>query len=134
MEIDSMDIPIENIPHKVLVGWFGHELGHIMDYSKKNGAGMVWFGFTYLAFDKSKIKAERRADIEALKHGLADEIIATKNFILANTSLPMVYKERIRKYYISPEKVLELVEEMEEEVEEEKAELTRNQDSIIPVP
>ncbi len=132
MEIDSVDIPIEEIPYEVLLGWLGHELGHIADYSKKSGASMVWFGFTYLCFDKSKVKAERRADIEALKHGMAHEIIATKNFILDNTSLPMVYKDRIRKYYISPEQVLELVEKMEKEHERDKAQLTRAQDSILP--
>ncbi len=133
MEIDSVDIPVEEIPHDVLLGWLGHELGHVADYSKKNGVGMVWFGFTYLCFDKSKIKAERRADIEALKHGLADEIIATKNFILANTSLPDVYKDRIRKYYISPEQVLELVDELEEEHKETKEELTKARDSITVI-
>tara|TARA_R110000850_G_scaffold219328_1_gene344880 strand:+ start:55 stop:765 length:711 start_codon:yes stop_codon:yes gene_type:complete len=133
MEIDSVAIPVEEIPYEVLLGWLGHELGHISDYSKKNGANMVWFGFTYLCFDKSKVKAERRADIEALKHGMADEIIATKNFILANTSLPEVYKDKIRKYYISPEQVLELVKEMEEEHNDDKAELTKAQDSLLPV-
>lgn len=130
MEVDSVSIPIEKIPHDVLLGWLGHELGHIADYTKKNGLGMTWFGFTYLCFDKSKVKAERRADVEALNHGLANEIIATKNFILHNSSLSVAYRQRIKTYYMSPEQVLDLVKEMNEEIAEELAEVREDREQI----
>jgi hypothetical protein len=133
MEIDSNQIAIEEIPHEVLLGWLGHELGHIMDYTHKNGLEMAWFGFRYLTSEKAKIKAERRADIEALKHGMADEIIATKNFILRNASLPEVYKDKIRNYYISPEQVLEIVAELEKEEKDARKEIMKR-DSILPAP
>lgn len=134
MEFNGKDIPIEQVPHDVLLGWLGHELGHIMDYTKKNSAGMIWLGFSYVTFDKAKMRAERRADIEALNHGLANEIIATKNFILNNSSLSLAYKSKIKKFYISPEQVLELVTELEEEVEEEMEEAREHNEVISSEP
>lgn len=123
MVIEDKKIPIEELPHEVLVGWFGHELGHIMDYTQRNSLGMVLFGMRYYLFDSYKIKAEREADLFAIRHGLAKEIIATKNFILSNTSLPPSYIAKIERLYLSPQGVLEIVKKIEEEKEEAIEEL-----------
>ncbi len=115
MLFKKKNIPIEELPHKVLVGWIGHELGHIMDYRQRSSANMALFGLRYYLFDSYKAKAEREADLFAIRHGLADEIIATKKFILSNSSLPKYYIAKIERLYLSPAGVLELVKEIEEE-------------------
>ena len=41
-------------------------------------------------------------------------ILKTKSFILDNAEIEESYKERIRKYYLSPKEILKLVNEKEE--------------------
>lgn len=118
MIIDDEYIPVSEIPHKVLVGWFAHELGHVMDYLNRSSSELVWFGTKYWVSDKFKSVAERNADIFAIKHGLSEEIIATKKFILKNSSLPEEYVAKIKRLYLSPANVLEIVQKLEEEKEE----------------
>ncbi|MFZ6051290.1 hypothetical protein [Halocola ammonii] len=118
MEVNGEDIPIEKIPRDVLLGWFAHELGHVMDYLDRGSGNMIWFGANYWLSEEFKIKAERRADIFAIEHDCADEIIATKEYILNNSSLPKSYLNKIESFYLSPERVLEIVEEIKEDREE----------------
>lgn len=104
-------ISIETLPRSVLVGWIGHELGHIMDYQERNFWEMARFGIGYLFSSRYLKRAERTADAFAISHGLGQKIIATKNFILDHAHLPERYKEKIRRLYLSPEDALELIEE-----------------------
>lgn len=101
----------KDIPQDILVGWLGHELGHIMDYKNRSSLNLIGFGFKYV-FSGNYIKeAERVADTFAVSHGMADYILKTKAFILDNADIEEKYKERIRKYYLSPEEIMTLVEE-----------------------
>lgn len=100
-----------DIPKNVMVGWLGHELGHIMDYCHRNAFNMMGFGLKYL-FSSSYIKkAERAADTIAVHHGMERYILDTKDFILNRAGISEVYRERIKKYYLSPEEIMKLVEE-----------------------
>ena len=107
--------PIHQIPDSVMIGWIGHELGHIMDYEERSSMGVIGFGFGYVFSRKYVRKAERIADIYAVEHGMADYIIATKNFILDHAELPQAYKDKIARLYLSPDDIVELVTELEEE-------------------
>ncbi|HLW33833.1 MAG TPA: hypothetical protein VKX40_16350 [Aequorivita sp.] len=119
IQIDGENFTIPDIPSDVIVGWLGHELGHVMDYSERTNVGMLIFGIKYL-FSSAHIKeVERAADTYAIAHGMGDYIIKTKNFILDNADLSEKYKARIRRLYISSEEVMELINEnkIEEELE-----------------
>jgi len=113
LEVGNESIPIGELPEGVLIGWLVHELGHIMDYYDRSNLQMIGFGIRYLLSSDFKTKAEHRADIYAIEHGTADYIIITKNFILHEANLPQFYKDKIRKLYMSPEEVMEKVEELE---------------------
>jgi hypothetical protein len=111
IQIEGEHFSMEDIPSDVKVGWIGHELGHIMDYRERTNVGMLIFGIKYL-FSSAHIKeVERTADMFAIQHGMGDFILMTKNFILENANLSEKYKERIRRLYISPEEVMELINE-----------------------
>jgi hypothetical protein len=111
IQIEGEHFSMEDIPSDVKVGWIGHELGHIMDYRERTNVGMLIFGIKYL-FSSAHIKeVERTADMFAIQHGMGDFILMTKNFILENAYLSEKYKERIRRLYISPEEVMELINE-----------------------
>lgn len=120
IQIDDEEFTISDIPSDVIVGWLGHELGHIMDYSGRTNIGMLIFGIRYLFSSTHIKKVERTADTYAIAHGMGEYIIKTKDFILENADISEKYKDRIRRLYISSEEVMELINEnkLEEELEE----------------
>jgi hypothetical protein len=101
----------KDIPSDILIGWIGHELGHIMDYQHRNKLNLIWFGLKYLLSDNHIVEAERSADSFAVKHGMEDYILKTKDFILNNAQITPTYKDRIKRYYLSPEEIMELVKQ-----------------------
>lgn len=109
-ELKGRKIPIHQLPEKVLIGWIGHELGHIMDYLKRNNWSMIIFGIGYYTSKSFIISAERVADTYAIDHGLGDYILATKDFILHKADMPEKYIKRIKRLYLSPEEAMDIVE------------------------
>lgn len=112
-ELDDR-VSMSRVPDKVLKGWFAHELGHVMDYLHRGFLEMIWFGLRYISSRRYRKKVEHKADEIAIEHGFADEILATKKYILEHSKLPERYKRRIRKYYMSIDDVHVLLEKMEE--------------------
>lgn len=100
----------KHIPSDILIGWIGHELGHIMDYSNRSKLDLIWFGINYLLSDNHIVEAERAADTYAVQHNMEDYILKTKDFILNNADIQEAYKLRIKKYYLSPEEIMDIIE------------------------
>lgn len=101
----------KDIPKEVMIGWIGHELGHIIDYKNRSSLNLIWFGIKYTFSDNYIKEAERAADTHAVNYGMENYILATKNFILNNADIDESYKSRIRKYYLSPEEIMVLINE-----------------------
>ena len=120
--IEEEEFSMQDVPSEVLIGWLGHELGHIMDYREKSAAGLVIFGLRYVTSDNYIKEAERAADVFAVTHGMSDYILATKDFILNNSSLSDEYKKRIARLYLSPEEIIVLVNKLEEDLEKAEQE------------
>ncbi len=59
LKLDKEKLDISTLPFEVLVGWIGHELGHIMDYKDRSGMAMMGFGAKYWMSEKFLKKAER---------------------------------------------------------------------------
>lgn len=117
-KLEGQELSVDDLPPDVLIGWIGHELGHIMDYSDKSAFGLIIFGFKYLTSKNYIKEAERVADTYAVNHGMAEYILKTKDFILNHSQLSEAYKNRIRRLYLSPEEIAVLVNKMEEDLEE----------------
>lgn len=103
---------IRNMPYKVLVGWLGHELGHIVDYLPRSLPSMAVFGLRYLFSERFLREAERTADTIAVQHGMGNHILAVKQYILEQAEFAEVYKERIRRLYLSPQDIKQLVKRL----------------------
>ncbi|GAB3338982.1 hypothetical protein GCM10027299_51540 [Larkinella ripae] len=117
-------IPIHQIPDAIMIGWIGHELGHIMDYEARSNIGLVGFGISYVTSPDYVKKVERIADAYAVSHGLGHYLIETKRFILDHAELPQAYKDKIARLYVSPEEIVEQVKKLEEEkLQKQKREL-----------
>jgi hypothetical protein len=110
-KISDKEFTTKDIPSNILVGWIGHELGHIMDYQNRSKTNLIWFGIKYLLSDRFIVEAERAADTYAVDQGMENYILETKNFILDHADIASSYKNRIKKYYLSPEEIMLLVEE-----------------------
>ena len=120
IQIETESFKITDIPSDVLIGWIGHELGHIMDYKNRSSLGLVWFGLKYLYFPKFIREAERAADTFAVSHGMGKYILVTKDFILNHAHISAKYKARIKRLYLSPEEIMLLINEnknLEEKLE-----------------
>jgi len=98
-------IKMEDLPERVLTGWFAHELGHIMDYADRSAFNLLQFGLLYYFSQNFRIGAERKADLHAIDHGFGEHIADTKHYILEKSKLPDSYKKRIDRYYMSPQEV-----------------------------
>ena len=112
-KISDNEFFTRDIPSDIFIGWIGHELGHIMDYQNRSKTNLIWFGIKYLLSDKYIIEAERVADTFAVAHGMDDYILKTKDFILNHAQITESYKNRIQKYYLSPEEIMHLVQKRE---------------------
>jgi len=110
-KISGREFSTLNIPDEVFVGWIGHELGHIMDYQGRNRWNLISFGFQYLFSENYIIEAERAADGFAVQHKMEKYILRTKNFILNHADITETYKNRMKKYYLSPEEIMIMVKE-----------------------
>lgn len=108
-KISDKHFSTRDIPSDILIGWIGHELGHIMDYQNRSKLNLIWFGVKYMFSENHIVEAERAADSYAVKHGMADYILKTKDFILNHAGISEAYKNRIKRYYLSPEEIMELV-------------------------
>jgi hypothetical protein len=109
-DFKGKSIPIHELPEEVLIGWIGHELGHIMDYLKRSNWSLILFGIGYLTSKSFIISAERIADTYAVNHGLGKYILATKDFILHQAGMSDEYIKRIKKLYLPPEEIIYLME------------------------
>lgn len=110
-KISDKEFTTKDIPSNILIGWIGHELGHIMDYQNRTKLNLLSFGIKYLFSERFIVEAERAADTYAVAQGMEKYILATKNFILNHSDIAASYKDRIKKYYLSPEEIMVLVEE-----------------------
>ncbi len=108
--LDDEVVPIEDVPYDALLGWIGHELGHIMDYLDRSSSNMMKFGMKYMMSNRSLTEAELTADGYAIGCGMGIHILANKNYILNNEFFEDIYKEKIRTLYMSPGQILSIQE------------------------
>ena len=115
-KISDKEFLTRHIPSDIFVGWIGHELGHIMDYQDRNKLNLIWFGLKYLLSENHIVEAERAADSFAVSHGMEDYILKTKDFILNHADISQPYKDRIKRFYLSPEEIMDLVNKRETKI------------------
>lgn len=114
-QLTNTAIPIHQLPDSIMIGWIGHELGHIVDYEHRSTFNLIGFGISYALSGKFVQKAENTADTYAVNNGIGHYIIETKRFILDHADIPQPYKDRIARLYLSPDDIVEQVRELEKE-------------------
>lgn len=119
--------PIHQIEDDVLIGWVGHELGHVMDYEQRSTLSIAKFGLLYWLSKRFIRKAERVADTFAVDRGMGPYIIKTKEFILGHSGLSTRYKNKIAQLYLSPDDIVALINDLEPEPSVRKEEILEDE-------
>lgn len=112
-KLSGEEFKTADIPKDVLIGWIGHELGHVMDYQQRGNLNLIGFGIRYVLLKEFVRKAERAADSFAVSRGMSNYILKTKRFILNHSQIDETYKTRIKQYYLSPDEIMEMVKEQD---------------------
>lgn len=105
----SKKMTISDLPSDVLIGWIGHELGHIMDYEQMTNWQLMKFGFNYLVFDEHYNESEHTADFYAVRYGMEEFLIKKRKYILEHPDIFEGYKKKFKDHYLSPDDLLHLV-------------------------
>jgi hypothetical protein len=108
LELGDELLPIEEVPFDALVGWIGHELGHVMDYLNRSSTQMMHFGARYFLSKKKVTEAELTADGYAIDCGMGHQILANKIYILSNEGFAEAYRDKIKSLYMSPDQIISL--------------------------
>lgn len=113
LELGDEFVPIEEVPFDALVGWIGHELGHVMDYLNRSSTQMMHFGARYFLSKKKVTEAELTADGYAIDCGMGHQILANKIYILNNEGFAEAYRDKIKSLYMSPDQIISLSDALE---------------------
>lgn len=112
---ETIGINYEDLTFNALVGWIGHELAHITDYNKKSNGQLVQFISNYLFSRKHMKHTENCADKEAVKRGLGYALYEGVHELFRNPKIFKHYKDRNKKYYLSPDEILAEIKRVENE-------------------
>ena len=103
---------LSEVPFNEQVGVIGHELAHILYYTKRSALRIILDGIAYSS-KKFRSKFEKDTDIVAIHRGFGWQIYAFSNRVLSEKKIPEEYKKYKRKIYLSPEAVLDFIKEQE---------------------
>ncbi len=103
--VRDSDTRLEDLSEDILMGWFAHELGHLVDYQPHSNLEMIEFGIKYMWFDDFKRKVEHAADQIAIKYGFKEEILASKRFLMESEFKDSSYQDKIKEFYMPLEEI-----------------------------
>ncbi len=98
---------IDRIAFNALVGVIGHELAHIVDYTKKSAYSTAMTGFRYSTSKKYRQKLERATDIATVDHGLGYQLFRIRIFFPEE-------KSKAQASYLNREEILDLIKDHSE--------------------
>lgn len=101
---------IDQVGFNGAVGVLGHELNHIIDYSKRNFWGILGRLFNY-GSKKGKRKFEAEIDRMTIKKGLGWQLYDWENYVLNASKATEKYKRYKRSIYYTPEELITLIKQ-----------------------
>lgn len=95
----------QELSFNALVGWIGHELGHILHYSHKSSGDVLFIGMKY-GIPGYRRKMERFTDQLAIQHELGFALYEGVDYLLHSSRATNHYKENQEKFYLHPEEII----------------------------
>lgn len=93
------NVPISSFNDSILLGWFGHELAHLIQYEKMDWLEIMFLPYNFIFNQQFRKKFELEADKITKERGLEKELIKGIKFILEDQRVNRLYKEKTKKYY-----------------------------------
>jgi hypothetical protein len=103
----------KELTFNALVGWIGHELGHIDHYVHKSAGGIMFIGMKY-AIPGFRRKMERFTDQLAIQHDLGYALYEGVDYTLNYSCATEHYKNSQNKYYLGLDEIIERIHSKEE--------------------
>ena len=91
------------------VGVIGHELAHILDYTKKSSLRIILDGIGY-ASKKFRARFEKATDKEAIDRGLGWQVYDFCHKTHKAEKVPEIYKQYKLRIYMTPESIREYIQ------------------------
>jgi hypothetical protein len=105
-------ITYKDLSFNSLVGWIGHEMAHITEYSGKCNSELFGFIASYVLDNNELKRTERKADKLTIQHGLGTQLLEGVNFFHRNKKIKNAYREKNKKYYLSPDEIVAGINQM----------------------
>lgn len=103
---------MDTLSQDAFMGWYAHELGHVVDYNRRGKMGALWMGVQYVLFPKGRMRMENRADKIAIEHGYGCQLLASVNTSKAH--LPNWKQKQVERFYLKLSQLEELIKECEQ--------------------
>ncbi len=103
---------MDTLSQDAFVGWYAHELGHVVDYNMRGKLGVLWMGVEYMLFSKGRARMENRADKIAIEHGYGCQLLASVNTSKAH--LPNWKKKQVERFYLKRSQLEKLIKECQQ--------------------
>lgn len=88
-----------------MVGWIGHELGHVLHYSHKSSGGILFIGMKYTVPGYRR-KMERFTDHLAIQHNLGYALYEGVDYTINCSHASEHYKNNQEKFYLHTEEIV----------------------------
>lgn len=108
----STGLALEDLSFNALVGWIGHELGHLVDFTTKSNCKVVKTGTFYFS-KKKKAKYERSIDLITINHGLGYALYEGMEYVYENKNMSDEYRENLIDNYLSLQEIISQIEKYE---------------------
>ena len=102
------NIEWRELSFNAMVGWIGHELGHIVHYSHKTNSGVAFIGVKY-ALPGYRRKMERFTDQIAIQHDLGYALYEGVDYTINRSHATEHYKTCQQKYYLQPDEIIDRI-------------------------
>lgn len=100
---DTPELWLKNLHLNAQVGLIGHELGHILQYSKMSKTKILGTAFNYL-FASKREALEKDADQKAIEHGLGWQLYDWASTIRKDDRL-LSSRRYINRFYMTPGRI-----------------------------
>lgn len=97
------------------VGFFAHELAHIVDYEKLTKRELVSTAWRYYFNPEFKKKVEQKTDKIAIERGAGYLKYHASCFVFYQSNASKKYLDKKKRFYFTPEQILELTNSAERE-------------------
>lgn len=102
---NKINLDWKELSFNSLVGWIGHELGHILHYSHKSTGGIFLTGLKY-AVPGYRRRMERFTDQLTIQHGLGFPLYEGIDYTIHHSQATRQYKNKQEKFYLHPEEII----------------------------